>query len=68
MRQITLADALLRAHERDTGLAAAHQAVDRAAAIQPARTTNRLRYLAEAAKAWPRHREAIHLRRRIAAR
>jgi hypothetical protein len=66
-RQITLADALLRAHERDTGLAAAHEAVDRVAAIHSVRTTNRLRHLAEAAKTWPRHREAIHLRRRIAA-
>jgi len=66
-RQITLADALLHAHERDTGLAAAHQAIDRVAAIQSVRTTNRLRHLATAAKAWPRHREAIHLRRRIAA-
>jgi hypothetical protein len=67
MRQITLADALLRAHERDPGLAAAHEAVDRVAAIQSARTTNRLRHLAEATKTWPRHREATHLRRRIAA-
>jgi hypothetical protein len=66
-RQITLADALLRAHERDPGLAAAHEAVDRVAAIQSVRTTNRLRHLAEATKAWPRHREATHLRRRIAA-
>jgi tetratricopeptide (TPR) repeat protein/predicted XRE-type DNA-binding protein len=66
-RQITLAEALLRARERDTGLAAAHEAVDRVAAIQSVRTTNRLRHLAEATRTWPRHREAAHLRRRIAA-
>jgi len=58
---------MLRTRERDTGLAAAHEAVDRVAAIQSVRTANRLRHLAETTKTWPRHREAIHLRRRIAA-
>jgi hypothetical protein len=67
LRQITLADALLRAHERDTGLAAAHEAVDQVAAIQSVGTVNRLRHLAEGAKAWPGHRPALDLRRRIAA-
>src|SRR5215468_9868244 len=67
LRQITLAGALLCAREREAGLAAAHQAVDRVAAIRSVRAANRLRYLTEAAKAWPRHRDAIDLRRRIAA-
>jgi predicted XRE-type DNA-binding protein/tetratricopeptide (TPR) repeat protein len=61
------ATGLLRLRERERGLAAAHAAVDRVAAIRSARATDRLRYLAEAANAWPRHPDAIHLRRRIAA-
>jgi hypothetical protein len=66
LRQTTLAGALLCARERDTGLAAAHEAVDQVAAIRSAQATGRLRYLAEAAKAWPRNQAAVELRHRIA--
>ncbi len=65
-RQAMLAGALLCAGERETGLAAAHEAVDRVAAVRSFSAADRLRYLAETAKAWPRHRPAIDLRRRIA--
>jgi tetratricopeptide (TPR) repeat protein len=66
LRQVTLAGAMLCAGERETGLAAAHEAVDRVAAVRSVRATDRLRHVATAAKAWPRHRPAIDLRRRIA--
>jgi hypothetical protein len=66
MRQTTRAGAMLHARERDAGLTAAHDAVDRVAAIRSARAIDRLRHVAEAAKAWPRHRPAVDLRRRIA--
>jgi tetratricopeptide (TPR) repeat protein len=67
LRQITLADALLCARERETGLTAAHQAVDQVTVIRSVRTADRLRHLAQAAKAWPRDRDALDLRSRIAA-
>jgi antitoxin component HigA of HigAB toxin-antitoxin module len=66
LSQTMHATALLRSGERERGLTAAHTAVDRVAAIRSVRAADRLRYLAEAAKAWPRHPAAIELRRRIA--
>ena len=67
MRQTMIAGSLLRSGERQAGINAAHVAVDQVEAIRSVRSVDRLGYLAEAAKAWPRYPAAIDLRRRIAA-
>jgi transcriptional regulator with XRE-family HTH domain len=65
--QTILAGSLLRSGEHDAGMAAAHTAVDRVEAIRSVSAVDELAHVATATKAWPRDRDAIHLRRRIAA-
>ena len=66
LAQTMHATCLLRCGERERGLTVAHAAVDRVAAMRSVRAVDRLRYLAEAANAWPRTPAAVELRRRIA--
>jgi transcriptional regulator with XRE-family HTH domain len=65
--QTMVAGSLLRSGERNAGIAAAHKAVDQVLSIRSVRSVEQLGHVAEAAKAWPRNRDAARLRRRIAA-
>src|SRR5262249_28310892 len=66
LAQIMLASSLLRAGKREAGVALAHAAVDQVWAIRSLRAVERLDSPATAARTWPRHPDAIDLRRRIA--
>jgi hypothetical protein len=64
--QISLAGSLLRAGERDAGIAAGNAAVDCVVAQRSARLTDRLGLVTVASNAYPRHPDAVELRHRIA--
>jgi hypothetical protein len=66
--RISLATALLRAGERDAGLASGHEVVSQVGTLRSARAAERLAEVGRAAGRYAGHPDAHHLRTLIAAR